>query len=143
MPTGAEPRAVLLLDTSAAIAFCVMDHEAHATTFARLATEELGLAGHAAFETYSVLTRLPGASRLSASAAARVLDANFPATRHLSSAAALPLLASFAAHNIAGGSVYDGLVAAAALEHDLVLVSRDRRAADTYRRVGVRLELLA
>lgn len=142
MPTGAERRP-LLLDTSAAVAFCVMDHEAHAATFARLATDELGLAGHAAFETYSVLTRLPGTSRLSAEAASRLLADNFPATRHLAASRAATLLPELATQGIAGGSVYDALVAATALEHDLVLVSRDRRAADTYRSLGVRLELLA
>lgn len=37
---------------------------------------------------------------------------------------------------------YDALVAAAAAEHGLKLVSRDVRAAGTYRAMGVDLELL-
>jgi predicted nucleic acid-binding protein len=39
--------------------------------------------------------------------------------------------------------VYDALVAAAVAEHGLRLVSRDARAAGTYRAMGVDLELLA
>jgi len=46
------------------------------------------------------------------------------------------------AHGLAGGAVYDGLVAAAAVEHGLVLASRDCRAAETHQRLGVRLQLL-
>jgi len=38
--------------------------------------------------------------------------------------------------------VYDALVAAAAARHSLPLVSRDRRAVETYRAFGVEVELL-
>ncbi|MEO8968055.1 MAG: hypothetical protein ABI355_10595 [Solirubrobacteraceae bacterium] len=44
---------------------------------------------------------------------------------------------------VAGGAVYDALVGAAAREHDLPLVTRDQRAAETYRALAVRFELLA
>src|SRR5664279_5002978 len=57
--TGAEDFPVALLDTSAAIALLVEDHEAHAATLEAVRGRRLGLAGHAWFETYSVLTRLP------------------------------------------------------------------------------------
>jgi uncharacterized protein with PIN domain len=60
--TDADERPVALLDTSAAIALVVEDHEAHAATFAALKDRRVGLAGHAWFETYSVLTRLPAGS---------------------------------------------------------------------------------
>jgi len=39
--------------------------------------------------------------------------------------------------------VCDALVGAAAIEHDLTLISRDRRALATYREIGVRIEILA
>ena len=68
----------LLLDTSAAVALVVSDHAHHDTTFDALADRELGLAGHAAFETYSVLTRLPPPNRLTASAVTWLLS---PAAR--------------------------------------------------------------
>jgi predicted nucleic acid-binding protein len=139
MPTAAEP---WLVDTSAAVAMLVADHEQHEQTFAALSGRRLGLCGHAAFESYSVLTRLPGVQRLSPPVARRLLTANFPQTRHLGAEAARALLAALSEHRIAGGAVYDALVAAAAVEHGLVLVSRDRRAAQTYQRLGARVELL-
>jgi predicted nucleic acid-binding protein len=43
---------------------------------------------------------------------------------------------------IAGGCVYDALVGAAAREHGLVLATSDRRALDTYRILGVEVEIL-
>lgn len=139
-PSAAEP---CLVDTSAAVALLVVDHQHHQHTFAALSGRELGLCGHAAFETYSVLTRLPGVQRVSAPVARRLLSENFPQTRHLSARAAAELLSSLSEHRLGGGATYDALVAATAVEHDLALVSRDRRAAQTYQRLGVRLELLA
>jgi hypothetical protein len=70
----------VLVDTNAAMALVVTDHEDHDRTFTVLSGRVLGLCGHAAFETFSVLTRLPGAQRLSPPAARRLLDANFPET---------------------------------------------------------------
>lgn len=133
----------VLVDTSAAIALLVSDHQHHEVTFRALSDRVLGLCGHAAFETFSVLTRLPGSQRLSPTVARRLLEVNFPASRQLSATAATALLASLAQQNIAGGAVYDALVAATAVEHAMTLVSRDGRAAQTYQRLGVRLELLA
>lgn len=139
MPTAADP---WLLDTSAAVALVVADHEHHEATFSALAGRRLGLAGHAAVETYSVLTRLPGRRRLTPAAAGRLLTTNFPHTKHLGAAQAEALFAALSHHRLAGGAVYDALVGAAAVQHGLVLASRDRRAAQTYHRLGVRLELL-
>lgn len=42
----------------------------------------------------------------------------------------------------AGGAVYDALIAAAALEADARLLSRDERAARTYAAIGVQFELV-
>jgi predicted nucleic acid-binding protein len=131
-----------LLDTSAAISRVLSDHEQHDETFAALAGRDLGLAGHPAFETFSVLTRLPGPQRLSPAAAHRLLAANFPHTRHPSAAAAATLLGDLSRHRLAGEAVHDALVGVTALEHDTLLVSRDRRALQTYQRLGVQVELL-
>jgi hypothetical protein len=62
---GAERHRVALLDTSAAIALMVEDHDAHIATLDAVRGRRLGLAGHAWFETYSVLTRLPAGLRRS------------------------------------------------------------------------------
>ena len=48
-----------------------------------------------------------------------------------------------AAAGISGGATYDGLIALTALEHDLELLSRDHRAARTYRALGARFQLIA
>lgn len=140
MPTAAEP---LLVDTSTAVAYAYEAHESHDLAHATLHPRRLGLAGHAAFEAYSVLTRLPPPARLGAAAAMRLLQTTFPETRFLSGDASASLLARLADDRITGGSVYDALVAATALEHGLPLVTLDRRAAPTYRAVGADVRLLA
>lgn len=139
--TAAE-RPELLVDTSVAVALCVADHEYRAICVAAVRGYRLGLAGHAAFESYSVLTRLPAPSRRTPAAASRLLLANFPATRFLGGEATRRLLNSLPALDLTGGGVYDALVAAVALEHQLRLVTRDRRAVPTYRAVGVDLQLV-
>lgn len=141
MPTRGDPQACLL-DTSAALAFAQPSHSAHATTYAALVGRVKGLAGNAAFETFSVLTRLPPPDRLTPRAAQRLIEVNFPHTRFLSSEGSAAVIAQLSSNGVAGGAVYDALVAAAAAEYGLRLVSRDVRAAGTYRAMGVDLELL-
>lgn len=131
-----------LVDTSAAVPLVVVDHGAHATTWDALHARELGLAGHAWFETFSVLTRLPGPARRDASTVERLLLANFPHSRFLDEASTAALTRKLASAGVSGGAVYDALVAAAAARHRLPLVSRDRQAAETYRAFGVEVELL-
>lgn len=106
----------LLVDTSVAVALAVGDHDQHDATFEALAHRRLGLAGHAAFETFSVLTRLPPPARRTPAAVARLLGAGFPHTRFLGPGAAGSLLVGLSARGIAGGSVYDALVGATACE---------------------------
>jgi predicted nucleic acid-binding protein len=141
MPTGGR-RPDVLLDTSAAVALTVADHEFHRATSDALDGRRLGLAGHAAFETYSVLTRLPPPARRSPAVVVRVLSANFPANRFLSADATSELLDRLADEGISGGAVYDALVAAVALEQRRPLATHDRRALETYRVLGVDVELL-
>lgn len=141
MPTKSK-RADCLLDTSVAIAFVQPGHAGHHRTVSRLAGTSMGLAGHAVFETFSVLTRLPVPHRLSGKAARRLIEVNFPHSSYLSAERSAALLADFAAHGLSGGSVYDGLVGAVARESGLLLFSRDRRAVTTYQALGVEVELL-
>lgn len=132
----------VLVDTSVAIPFMIADHPAHQVVVDELGRRVLGLSGHAAFEAFSVLTRLPGSNRLNVSDAIRALVANFPATRHLGADAATQLHRSLGTLGIAGGAVYDALVAAAAQEHRAALATRDRNALDTYRANGVQIEVI-
>jgi predicted nucleic acid-binding protein len=142
MPTRGSGHEVLV-DTSVAIALSVADHEHHGVALDSLAGRRLGLSGHAAFETFSVLTRLPPPARRPPAVVTRVMRENFPATRFLSARASGAFLARLADGEIAGGSVYDGLVGAVAAEHGLPLVTMDRRALEIYRVLGVEVELLA
>lgn len=140
-PAAGSP-APVLLDTSAAIPIVFEDHEDHDAVFAALAGRERGLAGHAAFETFSVMTRLPLPARRSPAGARRILARDFPETSFLSAEGSANLLELLASHGISGGSIYDALVGAAALEHGLRLITRDRRAVPTYRALGVEVEVL-
>jgi len=140
MPTSAEPDR--LVDTSVAIALLVADHEHHEAVFSALGPLRLGLAGHAAFETYSVLTRLPPPARRTPAAAARLIAGSLPESRFLSADAAAALPGRLARRGVAGGATYDALVGAAAHEHGLRLCTRDRRAAATYRALEIEFELL-
>jgi predicted nucleic acid-binding protein len=141
MPASAESPPTLV-DTSVAVALVVADHEHHDATFRALAGRRLGLAGHAAFETFSVLTRLPPPARRTPATVARLMRSAFPDSRFLSQPASSALLASLHELGVAGGAVYDALVGAVAVEHRLRLATRDRRALDTYRALDVSIELI-
>ena len=142
MATSASKR-VLLVDTSVAVALVLGDHEHHDDTFDRLQGRRLGLAGHAAFEAFSVLTRLPPPARRTPATVARLLAKSFPHSRFLSAGETELLFERLELIGIAGGSVYDALVGAAAAEHGLALATRDRRALDTYRALDVQVEFLS
>jgi predicted nucleic acid-binding protein len=135
----AEPGEVLLLDTSAAVALVVEDHEAHVATLEAVGGHRLGLAGHAWYETYSVLTRLPGGRRRSPADVAALLAHDFPATAFLAEEAAVALSHELAGLGISGGAVYDALVGAAARQHGRSLVSGDARARPVYDALGVQV----
>lgn len=140
--TGAEGSDTALLDTSAAIALIVEDHEAHAATLAAVRGRRLGLAGHAWFETYSVLTRLPGGLRRSPADVLRLLTHNFPASGFLGEAEAAALGAQLADLGVSGGAVYDALVGAAARQHGRPLLSADARARAGYEALGVEIRII-
>ncbi len=98
---------------------------------------------HDRSRTYSVLTRLPAPSRADASTAVKALGERLP-SRYvtLDATSYAKALARLAQAGIDSGATYDGLIALTALEHDLELVSRDRRAARSYRALGVQFTLL-
>jgi predicted nucleic acid-binding protein len=129
-------------DSSIAIAAILADHEAHDLAEDALSATATTIA-HVASETYSVLTRLPPPLRLDAVIAASIVDARLPSSRvTLDADAHASAPRTLAAARVSGGATYDGLIALTALEHDLELLSRDRRAARTYRALGLRFQLL-
>jgi predicted nucleic acid-binding protein len=143
MPTGTDADGeVVLLDTSAAIAVIVEDHEFHAPALEAVRGRPLGLSGHAWFETYSVLTRLPGANRRSPADALRLLAHNFAASAFLGEGESRALGPEIARLGVSGGAVYDALVGAAARQHRRRLVSADVRAEPVYETLGVELEVI-
>jgi predicted nucleic acid-binding protein len=124
-------------DTSVAVAALDPTHEAHRVCRRALVDLRPALAGHAIFETYSVLTRLPLPLRLSASQAAAVLSAAFPDDCWLDATGSRDLRERLADRDIVGGSVYDALVGQAAVTNHRTLLTRDRRAERTYRSLEV------
>lgn len=139
MPNSVERWAV---DTSVAVAALDGSHAAHALCRDAVRTRGPALSGHAAFETFSVLTRLPGQLSIDAPTAQRVIDTVFPSTCWLGQRAATNLLRRLGAVGIVGGAVYDALVGEAARVNDCRLFTRDLRARRTYDLLGVDYELI-
>ena len=133
----------LLCDTSVVVPLVVEDHEHHEATVDEIGARRLGLSGHAAFEAFSVLTRLPPPARRSPAVVQRVLEQGFPETRFLPEEASRSLLGRLAAVGVAGGVVYDALVGATAAHHGLPLATRDKRAVEVYRALGVDLVVIS
>ena len=130
---------VLGLDTSVAVPLLVQTHRAHAAVVRWWGGRDIALSGHALAETYSVLTRLPGDLRLAPADAARLIDERFAEPLLLGPEVAVRIPTVLGRLGIAGGAVYDALVALAAAEHGAELATRDARAKATYETVGVRV----
>jgi predicted nucleic acid-binding protein len=131
------------VDTSLAVPLLALRHDGHAAARAWARGKELWLAGHAAVETYSVLTRLPGGPPASPQGVAEAIDRAFSGVAALPSKTARRAHRELATQGIAGGAVHDGLVALAAREEGLPLATRDARAAGTYSALGIAFELVA
>lgn len=133
----------LALDTSVAVPLLVQTHSAHVDVVRWWRRREVALCGHALAETYAVLTRLPGDLRMEPGDAARLLRERFapPLVLALQTARDLPNILSRS--QVAGGAVYDALVALTAVEHRVELATRDARARDTYDRIGARVVIAA
>ena len=140
MPAGAKGPAVAV-DTSVAVPLVLRNHEAHARVTMWRAGRDVTLCGHAAIETYAVLTRLPG-TRVTPADAARLLASNFAAPIAPRPTTLQRAIDLFGAAGVAGGATYDGWVALAALDNGVRLASRDSRAEITYRRLGVDVEMV-
>lgn len=133
---------MIAVDTSVVVAAFASWHEGHATAAATLARRPR-LPAQVALESFSVLTRLPAPHRAPAQVVAEFLGTAFPATPlTLSGAAQLALIELAARAGLAGGAIYDALIAATAKQAKATLVTRDRRALSTYEAIGAHVELL-
>lgn len=139
MATNADRYSV---DTSVAVAALDAGHAAHVVCLSAVRERRPGLAGHAAYETFSVLTRMPGALSIDAPTAQDIMSRVFPQVYWLEADAARSLLDRLGTVGIVGGAVYDALVGEAAKTNNSVLLTRDQRARRTYDLLGVNYELL-
>lgn len=131
------------VDTSVVVAAFASWHEHHAIARKAMAGRPR-LIAHAAVESYSVLTRLPPPHRAQPSVVHTFLTERFSdPLLTLSETGYQELLATVAANQILGGPTYDALIAFTAAEHDVTLISLDRRAIATYEAIGAAVEQLA
>ena len=118
-------------------------HEHHAVAAEALEAVAV-LPAHVMLETYSVLTRLPAGLAVAAGTAAEVLAKRFPEPPlGLPDADRRALIPKLAPAGIIGGASYDALVALEAAAHEQTLLTLDRRALETYGRLGVTFRIIA
>jgi predicted nucleic acid-binding protein len=133
---------VIAVDTSVVVAAFASWHVGHAGAAAALARRPR-LPAHVALESFSVLTRLPPPHRAPPAVVAEFLGAALTSPPLALPGASQRALIDLAVRaGLAGGAIYDALVAATAKQARATLLTRDRRALLTYEAVGVRIELL-
>ena len=133
---------MIAVDTSVVVAAFASWHQGHRAAAQALARGPR-VPAHVLLETYSVLTRLPPPHRSPPSVVAAFLVEQFaepPLT--LAPRAYGRLIARAAQVDVTGGSLYDAVVGATVAAARGRLLTRDRRAAATYERMGVDFELL-
>lgn len=138
----ADSRPPIALDTSAAIPYLVQSHTHHQLVSDHLSDYAPALTAHSLAETYSVLTRLTGDARHTPADAASLIEANFTSIVSLPAATARSIHTMLASRRIAGGAVYDGMVALAAQRAGLPLATRDARATATYLALAVEVQFI-
>jgi predicted nucleic acid-binding protein len=134
---------VTAIDTSVAVAALAAWHVGHEQ--ARRAAADAAIPAHARLETYSVLTRMPPPHRLVPSVVAHLLERWFPADETLVPSPELSrsVVERCRDRGVEGGAVYDALVGLTAAESAVTLLTRDERAARTYRRLEIDFELVS
>ena len=133
---------MIAVDTSVIVAAMSPWHEFHDAARA-VCVEDTRVPAHCLFEAYSTLTRMPEPLRISGTVADEIITRQWGGKRiDPSPALFASAIGSLAKQGTVGGSTYDGLVALTVLEHGMSLVSLDRRAERTYRRLGVAYRVL-
>ncbi len=133
---------MIAVDTSVVVAGFASWHEGHQPAAAALARKPR-VPAHVLVEAYSVLTRLPPPHRAPAELVATFLAERFPEAPLALPARAYPELVEASARaGLAGGAIYDALVAATARHAGATLLTRDLRARFVYERMKVRYELV-
>lgn len=131
-------------DSSVAIAAAASWHVGHDSAVAALAQDRVTLIAHVAFETTAALSRMPEGHRIAPQIALEWLERRFTEEwLTLPPAAARRTLRTAVEQGVRGGALYDALVGATAAHHRGTLLTADRRAAPTYRALGVTVEYVA
>jgi predicted nucleic acid-binding protein len=130
------------VDSSVVVAGFSSWHEQHDVA-RRAIAEQPHLPEHVAAEAYSVLTRLPNPYRAEPPLVHEFLVRAFEdRILDVRPQDVMDLLGELADHGIAGGAAYDGLIALSVKRLDATLLTLDRRARETYDRLGVRVRFL-
>jgi predicted nucleic acid-binding protein len=124
----AAGRRTTAVDSSVAVPLLVATHDDHAAVARWARGRSLALTAHSVAETYSVLTRLPEGLRAEPGEVARAMAADFASPLLVGDDTLRRLPTVLAERGVAGGAVYDALVALAAAECGAVLATRDTRA---------------
>lgn len=131
------------VDTSVAVAAVDGAHLRHEVCREMVRKRQPALSGHASFELFAVLTRMPGELAIDPGDAAALIAKAFPRRIWLSDSQSQNLWDKLAPLGILGGAVYDALVGEASRVNGCTLLTNDRRASKTYDLIGVSYEFVA
>jgi predicted nucleic acid-binding protein len=124
-------------DSSVLIPALAASYDGHERCFAALAGRSPRLISHVAFETTSVLSRMPEGLRMTPVTVRDALDHDFPDSwLALDADGQRACLRLAVDAGLRGGALYDALIAATAREHGATLLSADRRAQEAYEAMG-------
>jgi toxin FitB len=130
-------------DSSVLIPALASTFEGHERCVAALAGRSPWLISHVAFETTSVLSRMPEGLRMTPVSVRDALDVDFPDPwLALDAEGQRSCLRRAVDAGLRGGALYDALIAATAREHGATLLSADRRARDAYEAIGADVSYL-
>ncbi len=133
---------MIVPDSSVLIAALASYHSAHEQAVDAVG-DAPGLIVHVAFETCSVLSRMPEGQRMEAKVVLDAIERGFPEPwLVLDQEAQRSCLRRAVDAGLRGGALYDALIAATAHEHGATLLSTDLRAREAYEVVGARVEYL-
>jgi predicted nucleic acid-binding protein len=125
-------------DSSVLIPALASSFAGHERCVAALAGRSPRLISHVAFETTSVLSRMPEGLRMTPLSVRDALDVDFPDSwLALDARGQRDCLHRAVDAGLRGGALYDALIAATAREHGATLLSADRRAREAYEAIGV------
>lgn len=133
-------------DTSVLVAGFHLGHPRHAAAVAALVEVREGgrLVAHTMAETYAVLSSPGGPFRIEPAMVVAYLDQFLDGSEPIQHqpGAYREALGLLGKRNQPGGVVFDALIALAARDADVILVSLDRRAERTYAACGVEAKML-